>query len=103
MPQIIVTAGPAGKQDGSEVMLRERVTAADFESERFAANLVERLGWAVLDATEKEVYEAAFIPPVSRAQAGKEKREADRGPAERRAQSASASPRQSARKTLTTA
>jgi fibronectin type 3 domain-containing protein len=30
------------------------VSAADFESERFAVNLVERLGWAVVDATEAE-------------------------------------------------
>ena len=29
-------------------------TPSDFESERFAANLVERLGWAVVDATEAE-------------------------------------------------
>jgi len=36
-------------------MLRERVNVADFESERFAANLIERLGWAVVDATEAEV------------------------------------------------
>lgn len=35
-------------------MLRERVNVADFESERFAANLIERLGWAVVDATEAE-------------------------------------------------
>jgi hypothetical protein len=103
MPQIIVTAGPAGKQDEGAVMLRERVTAADFESERFAANLVERLGWAVLDATEKEGYEAALVPAESRALAAKEGREADRVPAESRAEAASASPRQSARKTLTTA
>jgi hypothetical protein len=53
MPQIIVTAGPTGAGDGA-VMLRERVNASDFESERFAANLLERLGWAVGDATEVE-------------------------------------------------
>ena len=50
MPQIIVTA----HDDETTVMLRERINTADFESERFAANLVERLGWAVLDATEAE-------------------------------------------------
>ena len=53
MPEIIVTA--AGPPTGAEgVLLRERVSASDFESERFAANLVERLGWAVEDATEVE-------------------------------------------------
>jgi hypothetical protein len=53
MPQIIVTAGH-GSRDETTVMLRERVNVSDFESERFGANLVERLGWAVLDATEAE-------------------------------------------------
>jgi hypothetical protein len=54
MPQIIVTAGPTDLQGSDAVMLRERVSPADFESKQFAANLVERLGWAVLDATEAE-------------------------------------------------
>jgi hypothetical protein len=54
MPQIIVTAGPTDQQGSDAVMLRERVSPADFESKQFAANLVERLGWAVLDATEAE-------------------------------------------------
>lgn len=56
MPQIIVTADQAGREkvDGDGIMLRERVNVADFESERFAANLIERLGWAVIDATEAE-------------------------------------------------
>jgi hypothetical protein len=54
MPQIIVTAGPTDPQGQPTVTLRERVNPADFESERFAANLVERLGWAVVDATQEE-------------------------------------------------
>lgn len=53
MPQIIVTAGHT-TQGGETVTLRERVNASDFESERFAANLIERLGWAVLDAAAAE-------------------------------------------------
>ncbi|MFL5822058.1 MAG: hypothetical protein ACJ764_01295 [Solirubrobacteraceae bacterium] len=53
MPQIIVTADHAHDQDHDGVMLRERVNVDDFESERFAANLIERLGWAVVDATEE--------------------------------------------------
>ncbi len=58
MPQIIVmaTAGEEREEEAA-VMLRERINASDFESERFAANLVERLGWAVLDATEAECQE----------------------------------------------
>jgi hypothetical protein len=50
MPQIIVTA----HDDDSTVTMRERVNVSDFESERFAANLVERLDWAVNDAAEVE-------------------------------------------------
>jgi hypothetical protein len=48
MPQIIVIA-----DDGTDelaVLLRERITSSDFESETFAARLVERLGWAIDDA-----------------------------------------------------
>jgi hypothetical protein len=34
--------------------MRERVSVADFESDHFAVQLVERLGWAVSDASEVE-------------------------------------------------
>ena len=54
MPQIIVTAKPADLQGGDAVMLRERVTVADFESQHFADQLVERIGWAVSDADDVE-------------------------------------------------
>jgi hypothetical protein len=50
MPQIIVTA----HDEETTVTMRERVNASDFESERFAVNLVERLDWAVNDAAEVE-------------------------------------------------
>jgi hypothetical protein len=50
MPHIIVTA----EQGEGAVMLRERVNVADFESQHFAAQLVERLGWAVEDADQAE-------------------------------------------------
>ena len=51
MPQIMVMADQASD---TPVMLRERVSPADFESDHFAAQLVERLGWAVVDADEVE-------------------------------------------------
>lgn len=54
MPQIIVTAKSADGRGGEAVMLRERVTVADFESQHFADQLVERLGWAVSDADDVE-------------------------------------------------
>jgi hypothetical protein len=53
MPQIIVTAEGTEHEDEA-VLLRERVNVADFESDHFAAQLVERLGWAVGDASEVE-------------------------------------------------
>jgi hypothetical protein len=54
MPQIIVTAGSERGLEEGRVVLRERVNASDFESGRFAANLLERLGWAVEDAAAAE-------------------------------------------------
>jgi hypothetical protein len=54
MPQIIVTADRTDDRTDGDVMLCERVNATDFESEHFAALLVERLGWAVNDAHEAE-------------------------------------------------
>jgi hypothetical protein len=54
MPQIIVTADQDADRREDAVMLRERVNASDFESEHFAARLVERLGWAVGDAHDAE-------------------------------------------------
>ena len=54
MPQIIVKADQSSDRGEGAVMLRERVNVADFESDHFAAQLVERLGWAVSDAHEAE-------------------------------------------------
>jgi hypothetical protein len=54
MPQIIVTADQRTDRELAPVLLRERVSLADFESDHFAAQLVERLGWAVEDANEVE-------------------------------------------------
>ncbi len=52
MPQIIVTADKPVEDGEPPIMFRERVSVSDFESEHFAAQLVERLGWAVGDAEE---------------------------------------------------
>jgi hypothetical protein len=65
MPQIIVTAGPKGQDDDGAVMLRERINVSDFESERFAENLVERLGWAVLDAAQEEQQDGPRRGPIT--------------------------------------
>lgn len=52
MPQIIVTADHPAADGERPVMFRERVSVSDFESQHFARQLVERLGWAVGDADE---------------------------------------------------
>ena len=57
MPQIIVTSDQDRLTSDNNVMLRERVNVTDFESDHFAAQLVERLGWAVSDADEAEQQE----------------------------------------------
>jgi hypothetical protein len=54
MPKIIVMADRSTDTGDGAVMLRERVSVADFESDHFAAQLVERLGWAVSDAHDAE-------------------------------------------------
>jgi len=50
MPQIIVAADRGAAFGEGAVTFRERVNVTDFESEHFAAQLMERLGWAVEDA-----------------------------------------------------
>ncbi len=79
MPQIIVTAGHGGHGDEQTVTLRERVNASDFDSERFAANLVERLGWAVNDATEAEHAEPEPSPRTRERPITGDRRRAGRG------------------------
>ena len=52
MPEIIVTT--LANDSTEMVTLRERVNVSDFQSAHFAAQLVERLGWAVSDADQAE-------------------------------------------------
>lgn len=54
MPHIIVIADREDDREGATVMLRERVNVTDFESDHFANQLVQRIGWAVGDADEAE-------------------------------------------------
>jgi hypothetical protein len=53
MPQILVVTDRHDDTD-SEVVYRERVTPDDLESDHFSGQLVERVGWAMLDAEEIE-------------------------------------------------
>jgi hypothetical protein len=52
MPQIIVKAA-SGDRPGA-VTLQERISGNDLNSDHFAGQLVERIGWALLDAEDLE-------------------------------------------------
>ena len=51
MPRIIVTTDDRS----GRVLHSERVTAPDFDTEHFRAQLAERVAWAVTDAASAEV------------------------------------------------
>jgi hypothetical protein len=53
MPRILITADGS---DGHEmaIVLQERVIPSDLESDHFSAQLIERMGWALVDADEIE-------------------------------------------------
>jgi hypothetical protein len=53
MPQIVVMTDAAASR-GATVLLQERVTPSDLERDNSSARLVERVGWALLDAEEIE-------------------------------------------------
>jgi hypothetical protein len=52
MPQILVVTD--ARQAEGTVVYRERIASADLESDHFSGQLVERVGWAVLDAKALE-------------------------------------------------
>ena len=53
MPQILVVTD-VSEEAASTVVYRERISLNDLESDHFSGQLVERVGWAVLDADELE-------------------------------------------------
>lgn len=55
MAQIVVRTSGLETRRGAEVM-RERVLASDLESEQFAAQLVQRIAWALADADSIEAH-----------------------------------------------
>jgi hypothetical protein len=52
VPQILVVADTP--QDTPSVVYRERISTTDLESDHFSGQLVERVGWAVVDADQLE-------------------------------------------------
>jgi hypothetical protein len=53
MPQILIVTD-APQEDASTVVYRERINTSDLESDHFSGQLVERVGWAVVDADQIE-------------------------------------------------
>jgi hypothetical protein len=53
MPQILVVAD-VRDDNADAVVYREGISLSDLESDHFSGQLVERVGWAVLDADELE-------------------------------------------------
>jgi hypothetical protein len=53
MPQILIATDDR-QESGTTVVYRERLDLDDLESDHFSAQLIERVGWAVLDADEIE-------------------------------------------------
>jgi len=53
MPQILVVTDTP-EEVASTVVYREKIALSDLESDHFSGQLVERVGWAVLDADQLE-------------------------------------------------
>jgi hypothetical protein len=53
VPRILVTTEPIDKPDDG-VMLDEHIATSDLASDHFAAQLIERIGWALVDAENTE-------------------------------------------------
>jgi hypothetical protein len=64
MPRIIVVAERSDTTD-DRVVLEERLVRAHLESDHASAQLVERLGWAIVDADELERTQPADARPGS--------------------------------------
>lgn len=66
MPHIIVVADSEQGKGEDAVMLSERISTSDLESNHFAARLLERLEWAVGDAHDAEQELALRAEPATR-------------------------------------
>lgn len=53
MARILITTEPA-RAHGGGVVLDERIVTSDLESDHFASRLIERIGWALVDADNVE-------------------------------------------------
>lgn len=68
MPTLIIVADsaadepPAPSHDRRTFQLKERVTSSDVGNPHVAAQLIERIGWALLDAEHAESAETRRAP-----------------------------------------
>ena len=53
MARILITTEP-GRVSLGGVMLDERIITSDLDSDHFAGALIERIGWALVDADDAE-------------------------------------------------
>jgi len=63
MPRMLVTT-ESPDRSGRQVLLDEHVATSDLASQHFAAQLVERLGWALADAERVESHPARTLTAV---------------------------------------
>jgi hypothetical protein len=52
MPRVIVTTDPAGRPDEPAVLLDEQIQTVHLSTGHAAAQLVERIAWAISDAED---------------------------------------------------
>jgi hypothetical protein len=69
MPQILVVTDPQDDADRT-VVYRERISVSDLDSDHFSGQLVERVGWATVDAEELEQGKRLNAFPSSARSAG---------------------------------
>jgi hypothetical protein len=62
MPQILVVTDVKNETE-TTVVYRERIALTDLESDNFSGHLIERVGWAMLDADALEHMSSVSSPP----------------------------------------
>ena len=62
MPRLIVTTDQSQRRDDAPVLLDECVHSVHLSSELAAAQLVERIAWAVSDAEQAERAGSTVLP-----------------------------------------
>jgi len=62
MPRVIVTTDSSQRRDDAQVLLDERVDSVHLSSDLAAAQLIERIAWAVSDAEHAERPDGTVLP-----------------------------------------